>query len=497
MSRSANVQIDGDAPVVVQTMTNLLQEVQVAAWPVDRFLPLLGEERIDEAEKVAEEARKRMEGRVFWNVNSTGRGGGVAELLQSILPYARGARIDARWLVISGTPQFFRITKRLHHALHGSKGDSSELGEREHAIYDEVLRANAAELLGLVRPHDIVLLHDPQTAGLAPHLVGAGATVIWRCHIGQDEPNGEVKLGWDFLAPYLETVAASVFSREAYIPQCCDRGRSVVIHPSIDPFSPKNQELDDATVRAILVHTGLVEGPAGDGSPTFVREDGSPARVGRYADVLRLGRAPSWETPLVVQVSRWDRLKDPMGVMEGFTELIDGTAPADAELVLAGPNVNAISDDPEGAAVLDEVIAAWRRLPHAIRHRVHLASLPMADAEENAAIVNALQRHAAVVVQKSLNEGFGLTVTEAMWKGRPVVASAVGGIRDQIEHGVQGLLLDDPTDLQAFCVSLRQLLLDRACAEELGERARQRVREEYLGVHHLIQYAKLLARLDA
>lgn len=496
MSRSANVEMDEDAPVVVQSMANLLQEVQVAVRPVERLLPFLGEERIDEAETVADDARKRMEGRVFWNVNSTARGGGVAEMLHSILPYARGAGIDARWLVISGTPQFFHITKRLHHALHGSKGDNSELGERERAIYDEVLRENAAELLGLVRPRDIVVLHDPQTAGLAPHLVRAGATVIWRCHIGQDEPNGDVKLGWDFLAPYLDSVAATVFSREAYIPECCDRGRSVIIRPSIDPFSPKNQELDEVTTRAILVHTGLVEGPPGPGSPTFVREDGSPERVSRYADVLSLGRAPSWETPLVVQVSRWDPLKDPMGVLEGFAQMVDGAAPANAELILAGPNVNAISDDPEGAVVLDEVIDAWRHLPHAVRHRVHLASLPMADVEENAAIVNALQRHAAVVVQKSLREGFGLTVTEAMWKGRPIVASAVGGIQDQIEHGVHGLLLDDPSDLETFCASLRRLLLDGSCAEELGRRAHQRVRGQYLGVRHLIQYAKLVERLD-
>ena len=473
-----------------------LQEIAIGAQPIDRFLPVFGESRVRNAKTVAEDFRKRLEGRVFWNVNSAGSGGGVAEMLRSVLAYVRGAGIDSRWLVIGGTPDFFRITKRLHNALHGSEGDGTPLGERERAIYEEVLHANAEELTGLVRARDFVLLHDPQTAGLAPHLLKTGATVIWRCHVGTDEPSEEVSRGWDFLAPYLEDVAATVFTRQQYVPECCDHGRSMIIPPSIDPFSAKNQELDEDAIRAILVHTGLIEGAQGNGSPTFLREDGSPGRVDRHADVIRLGRAPKWETPLVVQVSRWDRLKDPLGVMDGFAEIVDGTAPNDAELVLAGPNVTAIADDPEGAAVLDELVEAWRRLPHGDRNRVHLACLPMADVEENAVIVNALQRHAAVVVQKSLQEGFGLTVTEAMWKGRPIVASAVGGIQDQIEDGVQGLLLQDPADTKAFGAAVRRLLEDTAYAEGLGKKARQRVEDEYLGVRHLIQYADLLKRID-
>lgn len=473
-----------------------LKQVRVGAKPVELLRPLVGEDRIRETYRVAEEMRRRMEGRVFWNVNSTESGGGVAEMLRSLLGHVQALGIDTRWLVIEGTSEFFRITKRLHHALHGSKGDGSQLGERERAVYDRVLQANAEELLGLIRPRDFVFLHDPQTAGLVPHLVRSGAIVIWRCHVGGDKPDGEVRLGWSFLAPYLEDVAATVFSRNHYIPDCCDHGRSVVIPPSIDAFSAKNQELDDATVRAILVHTGLVEGPPGEGSPTFRREDGSPGRVQRHADVLRLGRAPSWETPLVVQVSRWDRLKDPIGVMQGFAQLVDGAAPAGAELVLAGPNAKAIADDPEQAAVLDEVMAAWRRLPRSDRNRVHLASLPMADVEENAAIVNALQRHAAIVVQKSLHEGFGLTVTEAMWKGRPIVASAVGGIQDQIADGVHGLLLQDPLDTRALGTALGRILQDSDYAARLGTNARCRVRDEFLVVRHLIQYAELMERID-
>ncbi|HSJ96005.1 MAG TPA: glycosyltransferase, partial [Myxococcota bacterium] len=324
----------------------------------------------------------------------------------------------------------------------------------------------------------------------------AGARLVWRCHIGHDEPGREVERGWEFLLPYLASVSRYVFSRNAYVPARCDHGKARIIPPSIDAFSPKNQEIPELAVRTILVHTGLVEGPPPDPADHgFRRADGSPARVERCADVRRQGRAPTWDTPLVVQVSRWDPLKDMIGVMHGFARLLDGAAPANADLVLAGPNVRAVADDPEGAACYEAVEAAWRALPHGTRNRVHLASLPTSDVDENAAIVNALQRHAAVVVQKSLHEGFGLTVTEAMWKARPILASAVGGIQDQIEDGRHGLLLQDPTDLDAFAEALRHLLEDPARALRLGAAARERARERYLGVRHLIQYAELLREL--
>ena len=298
-------------------------------------------------------------------------------------------------------------------------------------------------------------------------------------------------------ATYLARADRLVFSRESYVPREVDPARVAVIAPSIDPFSAKNQDLDADTGRAILVHTGLVEGPAGGAPRIFARGGGSPGRVDRCADVQSLGRAPSWDEPLVVQVSRWDRLKDPIGVMRGFVRMLEHNSVVPAHLVLAGPNVHAVADDPEGARVFDEVEAAWRGLPHARRRRVHLASLPMADLEENATIVNALQRHARVVVQKSLAEGFGLTVAEAMWKARPVLASAVGGIQDQIEHGVSGLLLKDPADLDAFAASLRTLLDDRAGAERLGARARERVQERYLVATSLLAYAQLIEAIDA
>jgi len=474
-----------------------LEEVHVAPESLDRFAPLIGGERVDEAKRVARALGRRLAGRVVWNVNSTARGGGVAEMLPPLLSYARGADIDVRWLVIAGSPPFFQVTKRLHHALHGSAGDGTPLDEAARGLYETTLHDNAQELLALVRPGDVVLLHDPQTAGLAPALDRHRALVVWRCHVGVDTPNEETERAWHFLEPYLAHAATTVYSRRAYVPSGIGLPDWEVIPPSIDPFSPKNQDLDPAAVQAILVHAGLVDGMPGEGVPGFRRGDGTPGRVDRQADVLRHGPPPGWETPLVVQVSRWDPLKDPIGVVRGFADGFDQEAADGAHLVLAGPNVSAVSDDPEGAAAFEAVVEAWRALPHAARGRVHLASLPMADVEENAAIVNALQRHATVVVQKSRREGFGLTVTEAMWKARPVVASAVGGIRDQIVDGESGLLVEDPDDLPAFGALVRRLLADREEAARLGVNARERVRDGYLGVRHLLQYAELLTRLDA
>jgi len=474
-----------------------LAEVKLEPLALERFEPLLGRRKLRAAREVAEKLRDRMQGRVLWNVNSTAVGGGVAEMLQSLLRYCRGVGIDARWVVITGNPAFYKVTKRLHHALHGSPGDGSSLGAAARKSYEAALRANAVELNGRVRSGDVVILHDPQAAGLGPHLARAGARVIWRCHVGDDHWNDEVDRGWEFLAPYLGEMEAYVFSREAYVPEAYNRGRSTVIRPSIDAFSCKNCELDERTVHTVLVHAGLVEGPPPDPPQHgFVREDGSPGRVERRADVVRLGRAPSWQTPLVVQISRWDALKGFVGVLEGFSRLCQRGAARNAQLVLAGPNIKAVADDPEGGAAFDEVLAAWRELPHGVRTRVHLATLPTSDVDENAIFVNALQRHATIVVQKSLREGFGLTVTEAMWKGRPVVASAVGGIQDQIESGVNGILLKDPSDLDAFAEALADLLGDPERRQRLGAAARERVREEFLGVRHLLQFARLIEALD-
>jgi trehalose synthase len=473
-------------------------EVPVPAQSIARFAPLMNAGAHARYVEAVGEAVARLAGRVVWNVNSTARGGGVAEMMGPLVACARGAGADARWVVIAGTPGFFSITKRLHNLLHGWPGDGGPLGGAERRVYEEVLAANGDELTAVLRPGDLVLLHDPQTAGLIPAMRRSGAIVVWRCHVGHDHPgdSAPVERAWGFLEPYLGEAHATVFSRHEYIPACCDSARAHVIRPAIDPFSPKNQEMPDERVRAILVHVGLVGGPPGEGGRGFLRDDGAPGRVDRSADIIRLGPAPAWDAPLVVQVSRWDRLKDPVGVLRGFVALAPSQL-GDAHLVLAGPTVRGVTDDPDGPAVFAEVTNAWRALPHERRRRVQLAALPMADPSENAAIVNALQRHAAVVVQKSLEEGFGLTVTEAMWKGRPVVASAVGGIVDQIDDGREGILLGDPADLEAFAGALHRVLGEPGLARRLGAAARERVHREFLGIRQLADYAELVEELVA
>lgn len=470
-------------------------EVRVPSQRISRYAEVLDPGDYDRFGQAMRRAVDVLAGRVVWHVN-TARGGGVAEMMGPLIGGARDAGADVRWLVIAGDPAFFQVTKRLHNMLHGDRGDGGSLGDEERRAYERVLDDNAVELQALVRPGDLVVLHDPQTARLVPVMRAAGAVVVWRCHIGNDDLRHPlVRAAWAFLEGDLRAAHATVFSRAAYVPPCCDRGRSRVIRPAIDPFSPKNQELAADVARAILVHVGLVEGPDGT-APLFHRDDGSPGRVDRGGDIMRVGRAPDWTCPLVVQVSRWDRLKDHVGVMRGFARLGPAES-ADARLVLAGPAVTGVANDPEGPSVLAELTRAWRALPHERRRRVQIAALPMADPSENAAIVNALQRHAAVIVQKSIQEGFGLTVTEAMWKGRPVVASAVGGIADQVEDGRHGVLLDDPRDLDAFAGAVRGLLADRGRAEQLGRAGRERVRREFLGMRQLADYAELVVDLAA
>jgi trehalose synthase len=428
---------------------------------------------------------------VIWNVNSTARGGGVVELLRTLLGYSRGGGVDARWAVISGSPEFFEVTKRLHNHLHGFAGDSGGVGKSGRRIYERTLQANAAELEALVRPEDVVILHDPQTAGLIGAVKRTGATVIWRCHVGLDHPNACARGAWEFLRPYVLEADAYVFSRRSFAWEGLDPERVSVIHPSIDPFSPKNQRLSPQRSLSILGRAGLV-GHHARSHATFTRADGTPGRVDRHAEMVEAERiAP--EHRLVVQVSRWDRLKDPLGVMLAFAEHV--AADSEARLVLAGPATDAVADDPEGAAVFTEVADAWHELPASVRPRVHLASLPMADIEENAAIVNALQRHASVIVQKSLAEGFGLTVAEAMWKERPVVASRIGGIQDQIVDGESGLLISDPRDLAECGATVAQLLGNPDRAQRIGAAAHARVGEHFLGPHHLGRYFDLIQRL--
>jgi trehalose synthase len=463
--------------------------VQIPPQPLDRYRGLLGDE-YPAFETVAARAREEFAGRAIWHVNSTARGGGVAEILHSLLPYVRGAGVDTRWVVLHEEPEFFAVTKRLHNHLHEDPGDGGPLGEQERNLYESALQVSAAQLAQLIQPDDVVYLHDPQTAGLIAAMKSQGVKVVWRCHIGIDRPGELARGGWDFLRPYVEAADAYVFSREKYLWKGLERGKVWLMPPSLDPFAPKNQELERGAVEAVLGEIGL-RARQPEAAPTFVRGDGTPGRVERRAELLQEEPLPA-DAKLVVQVSRWDRLKDPRGVLECFAEHLADRA---IHLALVGPASGAVSDDPEGVAVYGDVAESWRRMPVEKRRRAHLVSLPMDDLDENAAMVNALQRRADVILQKSVAEGFGLTVSEAMWKRKPVVASRLGGIQDQIVDGESGILVDDPRDLVGFAAAIGGLLADPARAHRLGEAAHQRVRERFLAIGRLREYVDLVASL--
>jgi trehalose synthase len=468
-----------------------VSEVDIPTVDPQRFETVLSATEMMAFRAAMKAAHKLLAGRTIWNVNSTAKGGGVAEMLAALLPYARGAGVDTGWLVIHGDDRFFTITKRIHNRLHGAGGDGAGLHDDDRRHYEEVLAGQGEQLRDRMRAGDIAILHDPQTAGLAHLLADAGVWVIWRCHVGLDTPNPEARDTWNFLLPYVRRAARCVFSRRAFAWEGLDRNRIRVVAPSIDPFSAKNYEMDRASVHAVLVSAGVMDDGSSEAA-AYTRFDGSSGRIEHRATMVESARLDA-NTPLVVQISRWDRLKDPLGVLEGFAHGVVGGC--DAHLVLAGPSVDGVADDPEGRDAYEEVERAWLDLADDIRARIHLVCLPMADSEENAAMVNALQRRANVVVQKSLAEGFGLTVAEAMWKSRPVVASRIGGIQDQIEDGKSGMLLDDPHDRDAFAAAVCSLLLDSERADRMGREAHARVQREFLGSRHLAQYVAICAEL--
>jgi trehalose synthase len=470
-----------------------VEEVSVSPRALHRLEPLIGAERYAELRRAADTAKANLRGRTFWNVSSTAAGGGVAEMLHVLVGYTLDAGLEVRWLVIRGDADFFATTKRLHNRLHGVRGDDGELGAAQMDHYDQVIGKNASDVLSRVRPDDFVLLHDPQTAGLASHLARAGARVVWRCHVGTTVRNPFTEEAWSFLSPLLSECDGYVFSLAAYVPKWMDSSKVTVIPPSIDPFSPKNQDLSALDVERICDRVGLLGHDADGAVATFGRLDGSTGTVRRRASVVAMdGTAFDPSDPLVVQVSRWDRLKDMEGVMRGFVSVV---APRHrANLALVGPSVGEVADDPEGAQVLAECVASWEALPADHRRRIRLVTLPMDDIDENAVMVNALQRRASVIVQKSLAEGFGLTVAEGMWKARAIVASAVGGISEQVVLGT-GVLVDDPYDLEAFGEALSSLLEHPEETASMGRRAHRHVLDCFVGDRHLKQYAELVRAL--
>jgi trehalose synthase len=426
-----------------------------------------------------------------WHVNSTPDGGGVAELLKGYLRRHNALGVRTRWLVADGSPEFFAITKSLYFMLYGVPAEDMRATREDAEHYCQVTAQQARLVTEYCGKGDTVVLHDSQTTGMAPLLNRAGLRVIWQCHIGSTDESPEHDAAWKFLAPYLDDIDGFIFSMRDYVPSFLPSDKVAVIMPAIDPLSPKNRLLDGPLTGAVLEAAGLAppDGPKlADLAPFLGR---GRAELESLTSVTQDAPIPPG-APVVVQVSRWDPVKDMHGVLAAF-----GAAEFDdVHLVLAGPDPALIADDPRAKEVLADVDALRRSLDPVIRRRVHLVALSGADFEGSAFIVNALQQRADVVVQKSLREGFGLTVAEGKWKSKPVIGGAVGGIPLQITPGRTGLLVD-PTDISALTRALIDLIGDPARRCALGNAAHDDVGERFLIDRQLAEYVDVYRTVSA
>lgn len=405
------------APFINGQFTNKIEEYQ----------PIVGKNVIDELKLLG----NHLAGKRIQNVNSTYSGGGVAEILSRLVPLLNQLGIDARWDVIQGDDAFFDVTKKFHNSLHGREQDISDT---DLEIFVENSRKNIAEMS---LDADIYFIHDPQPVMLITRKTELQGKWIWRCHIDVSHPNQRI---WEFLNQYVCKYDAAVFSAPAFsqiLPI-----KQFLISPSIDPLSDKNKELSPSQVETVLNKYGL--------------------------DLAK---------PMVVQISRFDYLKDPIGVIEAFEMVRKGI---DCQLVLAGGTA---TDDPESSKVLDEVRNRADGNPD-----IKILLIPPGSDIE----INALQRAATVVMQKSLKEGFGLTISEALWKSKPVVATSVGGIPLQIINKFTGLLC---YSVDGAAYALKQLLSNPDLALQLGKNGREHVKQNFLITRHLKEYLLLFIAL--
>ena len=458
----------------------------------------------------AEAARivPRLAGRTVWLVNSTSQGGGVAEMLPPLVAVLRELGVSTQWVVCgSDERDFFRITKHLHNLIHGE--GEPRLGDAERDVYERVNEANAGALRSMVKAGDILVVHDPQPLPLAMQLRDAVPLVtIWRCHIGLDEETATTRAVWDFLAPYLGAYDRAVFSAPEYIPHAL-AGRATVIYPGIDPLAAKNRELTLREAVEVLCNSGLVVCPGPTVRPPFAALAHRALADGRFVPANAAEDIGLLTRPVVTQISRWDRLKGWLPLMHAFAALkrsvYDGDASADplhrrrldlVRLVLAGPEPGSVDDDPEAQEVLDELRAAYASLHPAVQDDVALLALPMRSRDENALMVNALQRASTVVVQNSLREGFGLTISEAMWKRVPVLTnSRACGPRQQVRDGLDGRLIADPQDVPELARVLGAMLAEPQSRARWGQTGQRRVHELFLMFTQLRAWARVLAEL--
>lgn len=389
---------------------------------------IVGRSSLEELKMLAD----KFTGRTVQIINSTFVGGGVSEILERMVPLLNQLGVDARWDVITGNEEFFDVTKKFHNALHGRP---EKISSKDFALFSEVTQRNLEKMKFY---GDIIFVHDPQPAGLIAKKKEIGKKWIWRCHIDVSNPDNKV---WKFLRNFIVEYDAAVFSAPNFSQKLPIR--QFLITPSIDPLSDKNKELDSDTIGNVLSKYGLIP-----------------------------------DKPMIVQISRFDRLKDPVGVIEAFHMVRKNI---DCQLVLAGGTA---TDDPECAEVFGEVKRQAEGNPD-----IHVLLVP----PESDIEINALQRAATVIIQKSLKEGFGLTICEALWKAKPVVASAVGGIPLQIKNKLTGLLC---YTVEGAAYALRQLLANPEYANRLGQNGREHVKQNFLITGHLKNYLLLFLALD-
>ncbi len=392
------------------------------------YIPIIGENEVSELRLIAQ----KLKGRKILNINSTAVGGGVAEILNRMIPLLKDMELNVLWEVIKGGEQFFAVTKKFHNALHGKQ---ESFTDHEFQCYRDTVADNASQLS---LDSDIVFVHDPQPAALIHERSKYRNRWLWRCHI--DLSQRDQKL-WEFLRPMIEKYDSSVFSAPAFAQELSHR--QILIAPSIDPLSDKNKELPEEVITKVLEQFQI-----------------DPKR------------------PIVTQVSRFDYLKDPVGVIKAYKMV---KPYVDCQLILAGGTAD---DDPEGAKVLAEVQEHAAGDPD-----IHILSLHPASHIE----INALQRASTVILQKSLKEGFGLTVSEGLWKGKPVIAGAVGGIPYQITHRYSGILT---RSIEGTAYWLKQLLQSPSFAKKLGDNGREHVRNNFLISRHLKDYMLLFLSLE-
>lgn len=463
--------------------------------------------------QLRDEARRivpKLEGRTLWMVNSTERGGGVAEMLPTLVTLLRDLGLPTEWVVLeSDEPAFFALTKRIHNLIHGA-GEPG-FSEEDRELFEKVNGENAREMAEWLSPGDLVLIHDPQPLAMAPCLQEAvDVRAIWRCHIGLDEDDGHTRSAWGFLSPYFNAYERGVFSAPEYVPEGL-RNRSEIIHPAIDPLSNKNRELSIHKVVGILSNAALAVAPSPVLTPMYpyvaqrLQPDGRWAPANMSEDIGLPSR------PIVAQISRWDRLKGWRPLLEAFAHLKNlERRSGDGErhlhrrrmelvrLVLAGPDPESVADDPEGAEVLRELSDLYRDLPPHIQRDVALVALPMAEPDQNALMVNAIQRTSSVIVQNSIREGFGLTVTEGMWKRVPVLSSFQAcGPRQQVRDGLDGRMIADPADVRELCRALDAMLRAYEDRERWGRNAQRRVHERFLVFTQVSGWLHLLEQMMA